>query len=612
MRLKVWRLAILAAALIGCGQAPSADPGGGEKATGKTDPHQQQEQAMKVENQKFEALGKEYLDRVPALSPIRATRLGDHRFDAEVDQVTAEARGKKLHLYRQWLEKLAAIDEKALTRNNRIDHQLLTNKLEYSVWALETLREWEWNPLVYTKLTGGGIYDLMAREFAPVPTRLARVADRLKKYPKLFEQIRATLKIERIPKVHAETAVNQNRGMLSIIATMVLPHLEQLPQAEAKRLRAAIDEAKAAVNQHQKWLEEEVLPNANGDFRLGAELYDKKLGFTLNSPLTRKQIADRARSELNRVRREMYKTAFELTAGKSGKKKPPADPSDKVMNKTIGAALELAYRERPEKGKILEEAKKALTLTTDFVREEDLVTIPKDPVEIIPMPEFKRGVALAYCDSPGPLDAGQKTFYAVSPLPEDWTAEQVESHLREYNLRSVYNLTIHEAMPGHHLQLAHANAFGSKLRAMLSSGVFIEGWAVYTEKLMLDNGFLHGDPLMQLISQKWYLRAVANAIIDQEVHTGRMTRKQAMTLMLEKTFQEEREAAGKWTRARLTAAQLATYFVGYLEHADMRREVEKAWGKQFTLKKYHDKILSFGSPPVRFVRALILDQPIGL
>ncbi|NQV35659.1 MAG: DUF885 domain-containing protein [Phycisphaeraceae bacterium] len=177
-------------------------------------------------------------------------------------------------------------------------------------------------------------------------------------------------------------------------------------------------------------------------------------------------------------------------------------------------------------------------------------------------------------------------------------------------MRSIHDLTMHEAMPGHFLQLAHANRYPGKLRAVLASGVFIEGWAIYSERMMIDAGYLDNDPLMRLINLKWYLRGIANALMDQAIHAGDMTRDQAMTLMMEDTFQEEREAAAKWVRAQLTSAQLTTYFVGTLEHFDLRRDIEAAWGDDFDLKTYHDKILSFGSPPVQMVRAILLDQAI--
>jgi uncharacterized protein (DUF885 family) len=244
------------------------------------------------------------------------------------------------------------------------------------------------------------------------------------------------------------------------------------------------------------------------------------------------------------------------------------------------------------------------------VREKGIVTVPEEPLEIIPMPEFQQGVALAYCDSPGPLEANLKTFYAVSPIPEKWTRQQVDSFLREYNTRSIHNLTIHEAMPGHYLQLAHSNRHPSTLRAVLASGPFIEGWAVYSEGVMVQQGYLGGDPLMKLIQLKWYLRSIVNAMLDQAVHVDGITREAAMKLMTESGFQEEREAAGKWTRAQLTSAQLPVYFVGAQEHMALRAEAESRQGAAFDMKAYHDRLLSFGSPPVRFARALLFELPV--
>lgn len=289
----------------------------------------------------------------------------------------------------------------------------------------------------------------------------------------------------------------------------------------------------------------------------------------------------------------------------------PANSTEADKQELITAALAIVYKQVPPRDGVVAAARKSLQETTDFVRAKDLVTVPSDPVEIIVMPEFQQGVAIAYCDSPGALDVGQKTFYAVSPIPENWTDEQVASFLREYNLRSLDDLTIHEAMPGHYLQLAHANRYPGKLRHLLSSGTFIEGWAIYSEWMMVEEGFRRDtDPLaMRLINRKWELRAVTNAIMDQEIHAGEMTRDEAMRLMMEYGFQEEREAALKWTRAQLTSAQLSTYFVGYTEVSQIRRDVEKQRGESFGLKTFHDELLSYGSPLPKYVRQLMLNPP---
>jgi uncharacterized protein (DUF885 family) len=306
----------------------------------------------------------------------------------------------------------------------------------------------------------------------------------------------------------------------------------------------------------------------------------------------------------------MYDVSRTVLAGRDGAPPTPANPTPAEQQAAIAAALKVASDVRPPRSGVVDLARETLRETTEFVRQKGFITVPDEPLEIIVMPEFQRGVAVAYCDSPGPLDKGQRTFYAVSPIPEDWTDTQVESFLREYNTRSVANLTIHEAMPGHYLQLAHSNRYPSLLRAMLGSGPFIEGWAVYTERVMHEQGFRADDPLMWLVQLKWYLRTVTNAIMDSAIHVDGMSREEAMKLMVETGFQEEREAAGKWVRAQLTAAQLSTYFVGYQEHADMRAEAERRAGDRFDLKAYHDSVLSFGSPPVRLVRALLFDEPI--
>jgi uncharacterized protein (DUF885 family) len=307
----------------------------------------------------------------------------------------------------------------------------------------------------------------------------------------------------------------------------------------------------------------------------------------------------------------MYEIARKHLAGKpNAPAEMPDTPNDEQQQKVIEAALEMAYADRPARDKVVELAKQATAEATAFTREKQLVSVPETPVQIILMPEFQRGVAVAYCDSPGPLDKGLDTFYAVSPIPDDWDQKQVDSFLREYNTRSIHELSIHEAMPGHYLQIAHANKHPSVLRAVLGSGSFIEGWAMYGEKVMDDANYMNGDPLMKLIQRKWALRAMANAILDQAIHVDGMSRDDAMKLMTVTTFQQEREAAGKWVRASLTSAQLPTYFVGYSEHLDLRNEVQKREGDKFNLKAYHDKLLSYGSPPVRFARELMLGEEI--
>ncbi len=558
----------------------------------------------------FEALGDRFVADLPNFSPVASTSIGDHSRDADLDQVDAAARDSLIALLQSYQDELGAIDRDDLSRANQIDYELLQSDIASRLWTLEKLQEWAWNPLYYVSIAGNSVFSLTARDFAPLEQRLANVASRLEQLPRFLEQARASIQPERVPKINAETAVARNLGLVSIIETMVVPEMDQLPAATRSRLEAAIEVARNTLADHQTWLEEELLPRAAGDFRIGAELYDRKLAFALDSPLSRREIVARAEAAYASVRNQMYAVAKEIYAADHPYTAFPDSPDEAYKQAVIRAALEKAYQELPPRDGIIELAREQMQQATDFVIENNLVTMPDEPVEITVMPEFRRGITAAFLVSPGPLDKGQPTFYEVSPIPEDWSEEKVRSFLREYNVYSIQDLTIHEGVPGHYLQLALSNRYPSVLRGVLQSGPMIEGWAVYAEQLMIDEGYQDNDPLQRLIMLKWNLRAVTNAIIDSAIHVDGMTRDEAMKLMVEGGFQEEREAAMKWLRAQLTSTQLSTYFVGYQEWVELRQAVEDAWGDEFTLRRYHDQVLSYGSPPVKYVRALILNEPI--
>ncbi|KFN48341.1 DUF885 domain-containing protein [Arenimonas composti] len=558
----------------------------------------------------FAALSQRALDDLLAMSPVSATGIGEHRHDHLVDDMSAEGRAKSLATARSLLADLDAIDVATLSRENQVDAAILRNQLEYGIWDEEVMQRWAWDPQVYSGLAGGAIYSLMAREFAPMPDRLRSATARMEAIPALLAQARANLEPARVPPTHAQTYSRQNAGVAGLLEQFIIPAADQLQGEERARLDAAMAALRTALDEHQAWIDATLVPNAKGDFRIGAEKYDQQLRFALNSSLSRQEIRDRATAELARVRDEMYLVARSVLAGREGAPPTPDTPDADQQQAAIEAALELAYAERPARDEVVDFARHTLEVATAFVREKDLVTVPDAPVQIILMPEFQRGFSVAYCDSPGPLDKGLDTYYAISPIPEEWTQEQVDSFLREYNKFLIHVLTIHEAMPGHYLEGAHSANHPSVLRAVLRSGPFAEGWAVYTERMVADAGYLDNDPLFRLMQLKFYARAVANAILDQGVHVEGWTKEQAMDLMVRQTFQQASEAEGKWVRAQLSSTQLATYFVGAQEHFDARRAAEAKWGAAFDLKDFHDRMLSYGAPPVRYARQLLLDEPI--
>jgi len=604
MRQTLLATALVTALLAGCGPGTPTAPGTGSPAGTAA------AQAESEADAAFSALAARFLDEGLALSPVGATGIGDHRFDTELDDMSAAGRQKGVDWARAMLAELDAIDATRLSRENQVDARILRNNLEYGLWDSEVFQRWAWDPQVYSGLAGGAIYSLMAREFAPMPDRLRSATARMEKLPTLLAQARENLDPARVPRTHAETVSRQNQGLASLLDGFILPAADQLQGEERARLDAAVATVRAAAAEHQAWLDGTLVPNAAGDFRVGAEKYDQQLVFALNSSLGRAEIRERAEAELARVRDEMYAVARTVLQDRDDAPALPEQPDDDQRQAAIEAALEISYADRPDRDEVVDFAKYTLEVATDFVRAKDLVTVPDEPVKIILMPEFQRGFSVAYADSPGPLDKGLETYYAISPIPDEWDDAKVESFLREYNDYMIHVLTIHEAMPGHYLEGVHSADHPSTLRAVFRSGPFAEGWAVYTERVMADAGYLSGNPLFRLNQLKFYARAVANAILDQGVHVDGWSKEQAMDLMVRQTFQQLSEAEGKWIRAQLSSTQLATYFVGAQEHFDARAAAEAKWGADFTAKDYHDRMLANGAPPVRFARQLLLDEPI--
>ena len=547
----------------------------------------------------FQKAAHDYIEQYLQANPEDATELGDHRFDGELTDYSAEARAKDLGTQKEFRDKLNAIDGSHLTGANSIDFRILKENIDYEIFRAEELKEPEWNPLVYMQSLANSLYLLVARDFAPAEKRIPSLRQRMEKIPGVIAQAKANL--QHPPRIHTETAIEQTQGAINLVRTELAPLLDQAPQMK-KDLAPLQDKTAAALEDYKKWLQKDLLPRSDGDFRLGAEKYRKKLRFALASDLPMEEIMKRAKADLEQTQTAIYETALPLYK----KYFPNADQhtvGDK--HKVTAAALDKLAEQHPNDATVVDYAKKVVTEATDFVKQHDVVSVPNVPLDVIAMPEFKRGVAIAYCDAPGPLEKNGKTFFAVAPTPKDWSKERKESFFREYNNYMIRDLTVHEAMPGHFLQLARANEFRAPtlVRAIFQSGPFIEGWAVYCEQVTAEQGY--GGPEVKMQELKMRLRAICNAILDQSIHAGNMSEQEAMDLMTKEGYQQEGEAVAKWKRARLTSAQLSTYFVGATEHLDLRAAEQKKLGDQFNLKKYNDQVISYGNPPVKYVRELM-------
>jgi uncharacterized protein (DUF885 family) len=553
-----------------------------------------------TQDAEFQKTAREYIDGLLQASPEYATELGDHRFDGQVTDYSAEARAKELARAKQFREKLKQFsDISKLTGANQVDVRILKDNIDSEIFDLEELKEADWNPLVYNQSLANGLYLLVARDFAPAEQRIPNLRKRMERIPNVIAQAQRNL--QHSPRVHTETAIEQTQGAISLVREGLDPLLDRAPQMK-KELAPLQEKTAMALEDYKKWLQNDLLPRSDGDFRLGLEKFRRKLRFALASDLSMEEIMKRAQADLQQTQTAIYETALPLYK----KYFPGADEKTLAdKHKITAAVLDKLAEQHPDDATVVGYAKEVVSEATDFVKSHNLVTVPDTPLDVIAMPEFKRGVAIAYCDSPGPLDKTGKTFYAVAPTPKDWSKERKESFFREYNNYMIRDLTVHEAMPGHYLQIAHANQFHAPtlIRAIFQSGTFVEGWAVYSEQMMAEEGY--GGPEVKMQQLKMRLRAICNAILDQSIHAGNMSEQEAMDLMTKQAFQQEGEAVAKWKRARLTSAQLSTYFVGVSEHLDLRDKAKAKAGAAFDQKKYNDQVISYGSPPVKYVRELM-------
>ncbi len=558
--------------------------------------------SSQTEDARFEKLSSDFLTGYFQANPTTATQIGNHDNDSVLDDVSMtalELETKRVKLFR---EKLADFDLKRLSSRNGTDARILTETLDEMIFGFDELKEYQWNPLVYTGTLGNAIASLIYQDFAPLDVRLQNAAARARQVPRFLADAKSML--QDAPAMHVATAVQQNKGNVALYGDeLVKSAAAASPEVQAA-VKSASTEAVKALQAFGVWLEKDLLPRAKRDTRLGRELYEKKLTHLLKSQYTPAQILARAEAEEKRVLGEMYTISSQLYGQYYGGQAGGTD-SLEVIRKVLAKVV----LEHTDKDHVMDTIRSIIPDLEQFVLSHQLLTQDLTQIVVIrETPEYERGVAVASLESPGPLEKKLKSFYNVMPIPSDWSAEQVESFLREYNNWSLRELSIHEGVPGHFVQGYYANRYPSVLRSIFASGSMVEGWAVYAERMMVDEGYMNNDPRMKLINLKWYLRTVLNAIIDQRIHAYGWTEQEVMNLLTKEGFQEEREAAGKWKRANLTSAQLSTYFVGFLEIWDLRDAYREMKGSAYSLKEFNEQFLSYGSPPVKYIREEMISR----
>lgn len=550
----------------------------------------------------FEQLSDSFLQQYLQRFPEVASALGDHRYDGRLNDYSYGAIQETIAFYTRYRDTLRQLSVEALSTGHMIDYDILHQLIETSLFDLEELREWEWNPLTYT--VGDAIFSLIIRQTAPLEDRMRSACSRIRMIPSVLSAARENLGTA--PAMHTQTAILQNDGSIEMLRSTLQPFIDSVSAPLRDSLIAAREASIRALREYGSWLRGPLMARSRGDFRLGKELYTRKFQLLLDTDMQPEELLEAAEQQLERTINIMHTTAQSLYVNFYPDLEQP-----RTREGVIRAVLNRLAEEHLSDSTIVDQAEKTLLECADFVRKRDLVTIPPDRLKIIVMPEFRRGVGVAYCEAPGPLESDGETLFAIAPTPRDWTEERRASFYREYNRHMLKNLTVHEAMPGHFLQLAAAKRCKAptQVRHLFPSGVFAEGWATYIEEVVADAGF--GGPEVKMQQLKMYLRLLINAILDQRIHTMGMRQSEALRLMTERGFQELSEAEGKYRRACMTSVQLSTYFYGNLRIRELRSRYEEKMGKDFDTKTFHDELLSYGTISPKY-HPMLMKLPVHL
>jgi uncharacterized protein (DUF885 family) len=561
------------------------------------------------EDARLEDYFRQYLEQYFQQEPMAATQLGDHRFDRQLDDLSKSALKERLEFARRTLKNLPKrIDYKKLTRNGQIDFEIFQHDLERGIWSAENLHPFESNPRIYNEYISGSVYLLLAQSSLPKETNISNAIARMGQIPKVVEAARENLKNP--PRVVLETAIRQNQGSIDFYQHDLFELAGETSQSA--ELKAAAAKVVPTLKSYQDYLEKELLPNAHGEWRIGKRKFYKKLKMVLDAGVDADEVLADAEAEFSEVRMEMYVIARQLWSEYYPKEAVPPDDEAgrRELIKKVIDAVDLEHG-KPEE--LLDFARQSVARIKKFISDSDFLRLPEpDRCQVIEMPKFERGNSLAYLNPAPPLDPKSPSFYAISPPLPDWDPKRVESLLREYNKYMIQILTIHEGYPGHYVQLEYANRTKSLIRRVLGSGVFAEGWAVYTERTMLDQGYGNGNLKLRLMQLKFYLRAVGNAILDHKMHCSNMSDEEAMDLLVNQEFQSQEEASQKVIRSKQSSVQLSTYFVGRMAFYRLRQQVQRRLGEDFDLGRFHEAVLDHGSIPVKYLPELVnarLEKP---
>ncbi len=559
-------------------------------------------------DKKFDEWKQHFVEELWKIYPGWASSVGYHKYDDILVVPDNVSRTREVAFCKKSIDELAKFDIESLSAANKTDYYLIRNHLSSTQWGINVLKAWEWDPSSYN--VSGSFAEMLSNNYEALDKRLNSFYKRMANIPAYYDA--AKKNIRNPTKEHIALAIEQNLGGVSVFSAELEDALRRsgLNEALTQNIRERAEKSTKAIKEYVEWLKE--LKNEEPrNFRLGKELYEQKFNLDIQSGYTAEQIFEKAMQH----KKDLHDNMFHLTRQlwpKYFDNEPMPDNKLLAIRKMIDK-LSLNHVAPDSFQSAIE---KQIPELVAFINTKNLIYIdPSKPLVVRKEPAYMAGVAGASITSPGPYDKNGNTYYNVGSL-SGWDPDKAESYLREYNHYILQILNIHEAIPGHYTQLVYSNQSPSIIKSILGNNAMIEGWAVYTERMMLENGYdgdkginsIEASPEMWLMYYKWNLRSTCNTILDYSVHTKDMSKEEALKLLQEEAFQQKAEAEGKWKRVSVTQVQLCCYFTGYMEITDFRNECRSKMLYKFDLKKFHEKFLSYGSAPVKYIRELMLKE----
>jgi len=546
----------------------------------------------------WDQLAEDYINQYLAFSPTASTQIGIHIHDAELDDYGPASIAKQVAWLQQFEKRVRAFDPKSLNAGDAADREILVNNIRANLLELQVVRTFAKNPDTYSSGAATSIYVVMSRKFSPPDERLRSVIAREKQFPRFFADARANL--QDVPRIYTEIALEQLPGTIGFFEKDVP---SAFADATDPTVKSAFAESNAAaikqLREYENWLKSDLLPRSNGDFRIGADTFSKKLLYDdmVSTPLDR--LLEIGMADLRKNQSEFQRVAREVDPSKS-----PAE---------VLAQLQSMH---PAPTEVMQSFRNTFDGLIAFINSHHIITIPGDRKPALQeTPPFERATTTASMDTPGPFEkvATEAYFNVTLPQPGD-SPEDVAGIMAGLNVGTIISTSIHEVFPGHFTQYLWEKRAPTKLRMLLSANTNVEGWAHYTEQMMLDAGYaqpaagakdLRESRLIRLGQLQDALLRDARFVCGIQMHRGKFTLDQSREFFVKEGFQSPRIADIETKRGTSDPTYLY-YTLGKLQILKLREDVHKKQGAAFSLGKFHDDFMSQGYPPIAIVRKALL------